>query len=67
MRVDDPESEAKAEPLDTVLPGDTGTDIMAEALGYVDPRIEKRKKRFKGSIGKVKPLTSKVEAEGHGS
>jgi hypothetical protein len=66
MEIDDPEIEAKAEPSDLVTPFDNSDDILAEAIGYVDNRIAKRKKRFGKGKGKVTPLSESVLASGMG-
>ena len=66
MDIDDPSVEAKAEPLDMVNPKDTGSDDFAEAMGYIDSRIMKRKKRFGQGRAKVTALSERVMNEGNG-
>lgn len=67
MEIDDPTKEAKAEPLDLVMPTDDSTDILADAVGYTDSWSSKRKKRFGQGRGKVKALSDSVLAEGAGA
>lgn len=55
MEVDDPEHEAKSDALTVDL---SGPEDFAAAAGMLDPRIERRKKRFTPGKAKVSLMTT---------
>lgn len=60
MEIEDPNHEAKSEALAVDL---SSPDDFAAAIGMLDPRVQRRKKRFTAGKGKVTPMTSAVVEE----
>jgi hypothetical protein len=67
MEIEDPSTEAKSEPPNYAEPVGNSYDILAEAVGYIDSRVAKRKKRFGNGRGRVTALNERVLAEGAGT
>lgn len=69
MEIDDPEKEAKGEPTPSKGAENSGgaEELFSSVLGlgsdnpYMDDRVAKRQKKFKGSRGRVTPFNGREE------